>query len=77
MMIERFTVEETNLMCIFDTSSRDALIADMTAALPIFNEPEMAELAENVLDKLSGMSDAEFVALELYPEYWDHDEQED
>jgi len=75
-MFERFTVEETNLMCIFDTSSRYTLIAELTAAVPEFDEPELSEIAENVLAKLEKMSDAEFSALELYPEYEDYDEQE-
>jgi hypothetical protein len=70
-----FTVEEVNLMCIFDTSGRDALIASLTAAVPDFDEPELAEIAENVLVKLSRMSDEDFGALELYPEYDDYDKE--
>lgn len=76
-MYESFTVEENNLMCCFNIDSRDALISDLTAALPGFEEPEMAELAENVLEKLSRMSGAEFATYELYPEYGDYEEQED
>ena len=39
-----FTVEETNLMCCFDTSSRKRLIAEMKS-LPINElDDEMAEL---------------------------------
>ena len=68
-MIDRFTVEETNLMCIFDTSSRDALINGLNTYIPDFEEPELIEIAENVLRKLTTMSRAEFSALELYPEY--------
>jgi hypothetical protein len=76
-MFEQFTVEEINLMCIFDTSSRDALIAELTVAVPEFTEPELAEIAEGVLNRLSQMTDADFAALELYSEYGDYDEQED
>lgn len=70
-----FTVEEVNLMCIFDTSGRDALIASLAAAVPDFDEPELAEIAANVLGKLSRMSDGDFDALDLYPEYDDYDEE--
>ena len=70
-MPELFTVEEINLMCVFDTSGRDALIAELTAAIPGFDEPELAGIAENVLSKLAKMSGADFAALELYPEYED------
>jgi len=74
-MVELFTVEEVNLMCVFDTSGKDALIAELTAAMPDFDEPELIEIAENVIAKLGKMSDAEFSALELYPEYGDYDEE--
>ena len=45
-----FTVEETNLMCCFDTSSRKRLIAEMKS-LPI-NELD-DEMAELLLDRKS------------------------
>ena len=76
MMFEQFTVEETNLICIFDTGSRDALIAELSVAVPEFDDLEMEEIANNVLAKLSVMSDADFAALELYPEYGDYDDEE-
>ena len=71
-MYELFTIEEVNLMCIFDTSSRDALVAEITAAISDFDEPELVEIAENVVTKLAKISDADFAALELYPEYEDY-----
>jgi len=70
-----FTVEEINLMCIFDATNRDAIISELTAAIPDFDEPELVEIAENTLRKLSKMTGAEFAALELYPEYNDYDEE--
>jgi hypothetical protein len=75
MMFEQFTIEEVNLICIFDTSSKDALITELTAAVPEFDEPGLDEIAESVLAKLAKMSDADFAALELYPEYEDYDEE--
>jgi hypothetical protein len=68
-MDELFTVEEINLMCIFDTSSRERLIAELTAALADFEDVEMLEIAENTLRKLSEMSDTDYSPLDLYPEY--------
>ena len=84
-MNELFTVEEVNLMCIFDTSSRSRLISELTAAAGEFDsgdpqsDAEIREIAENALAKLNAMSDAEFAAFELCPEYSDNDyyEQED
>jgi hypothetical protein len=68
-MNELFTVEEINLMCIFDTSSREKLIAELTSAIGDFDDAEMLEIAENVLRKLSDMSDGEYFPLDLFPEY--------
>jgi len=75
-MFDNFTVEEVNMMCIFDTSDKNALIAELTAAMPEFIEPGLDEIAENVLVKLKKMTDEEFDAIELYPEYNDYEESE-
>ena len=73
-MIDRFTVEEINMMCIFDISGKDALITELTAAIPEFTDPELTEIAESVLTKLDKMTAAEFPALELCPVYDDYSE---
>lgn len=75
-MFETFTIEETNLICIFDTSSRTKLIAEINAAIEGFEEPELSAIAEGVINKLMLMSDDEFAALELYPAYEGDDEEE-
>ena len=63
-----FTVEETNLMCCFDTSSRSKLISEMKN-LPINDlDNEMAELLYKTVQKLEAMSDAEFDALYIVPD---------
>jgi hypothetical protein len=66
-----FTVEEENLICVFDTSGRTALIGDIRAAMPDFEEPEMREIADSAIAKLEAMSDAEFFALTFSPAYED------
>jgi hypothetical protein len=75
-MPELFTVEEVNLMCIFDMSSRGTLIVELIDATADFEDAEMLDIAVAVLDKLSKMSDEDFDALELNPIYEDCDEQE-
>jgi hypothetical protein len=65
-MIELFTVEEINLMCIFDTSSRDNLINEFTAALIHF-EDDITEIADSVIRKLKTISDSEYEIIEMYP----------
>lgn len=59
--MERFTVEETNLICIYISDNRAELIEEMSGALPFMDE-EMRSLAEHTLTKLSTMTDAEFAA---------------
>jgi len=75
--MQDFTVEETNLICVFNTSDRHRLIEDLNASLPdTEDDPEMTELTKNVLDKLGKMTDAEFAALDLIPAD-DQEEMED
>jgi hypothetical protein len=69
MMFGQFTIEEINLICIFNKDNKETLLAELTAAAPGFDEPEMSELAKNVLARISKISDTDFDALELYPEY--------
>ena len=68
---DTFTVEEENLICAFDTSSLDAAIKDISAAMPDFDEPELIEIAGNALRKLETMTDAEYSALIFSPAYYD------
>lgn len=64
----RFNVEEINLMCCFDTSSRSKLIAEMKS-LPLNDlDDEMTELLCNAVRKLEEMSDAEFEAVYIAPD---------
>ena len=63
-----FNVEETNLMCCFDTSSRRKLITEMKN-LPLNElDEEMEELVFKTVQKLEAMSDAEFDALYIAPD---------
>ena len=63
-----FTVEETNLMCCFDTSSRSKLISEMKN-LPLNDlDNGIAELLYKTVQKLEGMTDEEFDALYIMPD---------
>ena len=61
----KFTVEEINLMCVFNTKSRMELMEDIGGVLPHLKESEMEELTRNVLTKLQDMTDEEFTELVL------------
>lgn len=60
-----FTVEETNLMCIYNTGSRADLISELTEMQTHLqsDETELKELATSVIAKLQAMSDAGFIAV--------------
>ena len=63
-----FTVEEINLMCCFNTSSRKRLIDDMESVTLNNTDGEIAELMHKTVRKLEAMSDAEFDALYIAPD---------
>ena len=70
-----FTVEEENLLCIFNTDSRNALISEVTAAIVDFEEPELREIAQSALRKLDGMTDAEYADYVFSPAYFDEESE--
>ena len=57
-----FTVEETNLMCIYDTDSRTELIHDLEEMQTHLqgDELELMELTKTTLAKLHDISDDAF-----------------
>ena len=64
-MDTRFTVEESNLICIFAGESRSEVIKDIERALPYLEDTDMAELSGRVIGNLRNMTDKEFKQLEL------------
>lgn len=64
-----FTVEETNFMSYFDISSREALIRDMKT-MPLSDmDNEMAEMLYSLVQRLEKMTDEEFDALCIAPDF--------
>ncbi len=63
--MEKFTVEEINLMCVFDRSGRTELIEDIGRVLPHLEDKDMEELANRVIGKLQNMTDEEFAEVAL------------
>ena len=63
--MDKFTVEEINLMCVFEGQDRTGMIADIQNVIPHIQDSDMVELAGQVLGKLEAMSDAEFAEVAL------------
>ena len=69
--MDRFTIEEINLMCIYDTGTRDGLIAELTQMRGHLGaeETELLTLTDSALGKLRDISDEEYAALDLLPDF--------
>ena len=71
--MNRFTVEESNLMCIYNTGSRADLLSELAQMKNHIaaDETELLALTKTVTEKLSAMSDEEFESLsgELIPDF--------
>lgn len=74
--MENFTFDELNLMCIYNTGTRQGLIdalMEMRGYLEA-DETELRELTDSTLEKLRRMSDAEYESLDLVPDFDDETE---
>ena len=73
MIMSQFTVEETNLICIYHTGTRADLITELSEMQRHLeqDETELLELTESVVRKLSTMSDNEFdnIVIELVADF--------
>ena len=61
----KFTVEESNLISIFDDKSRKAVIQSILEVKKYLDDTEMLEVVSRVLEKLDSMSDEGFEAMEF------------
>ena len=60
--MNRFTVEETNLLSIYHEGSRTQLAENINAALPFMDE-NMKELAKRTLSKVDALTEEEYLSL--------------
>lgn len=63
--MDKFTVEEINLMCVFEGQDRTGMIAEIKNVIPHIQDSDMVELAGQVTGKLEAMSDEEFAQVAL------------
>ena len=74
--MDRFSIEELNLMCIYDTGTRSGLIAGLEkiALELVSDDAELSELIQSALKKLTAMSNQEYGELILVPDYKEEDD---
>ena len=67
----RFSPEEQMLMMLYSPGDRPGLIAELEAMKTQLNKRErrLRGLTESVLTKLAQISDADFLQLDLYPDF--------
>ena len=61
----KLNVEEMNLLCIFETSTRTAALQDVLSRRLSFENEELKELCEQSVRKLEQMTDEEFSKLDF------------
>ena len=64
-MMNKFTVEEINFMCVFEAQNRMEMMKEIRRAMLHIKDSDMEELAGQVLRKLDGMTDKEFLKISL------------
>lgn len=69
--MNNFTFEEMNLMCIYNTGSRERLMRELREMRGYIgaDQPELLNMTDSALQKLEKISDVEFAELELYPDF--------
>ena len=63
--MNKFTVEESNFMCVFETQNRRKMMEEIRRVMPHIKDSDMEELSMQVLRKLEGMTDKEFAEISL------------
>ena len=63
--MNRFTVEETNLLSIYADSSKQALLENINAALT-YMDADMRELAGRTMQKVDALTEEEYAQLAVY-----------
>ena len=64
-MMSKFTVEEINFMCVFETQDRMQMLENIRQVMLHIKDSDMEDIAGQVLEKLEGMNDKKFAELVL------------
>lgn len=69
--MKNFTNDEMNLMCIYNTGSREGLMRELREMRVCIDadQPELLAMTDSALQKLDKISDEEFTKLELFPDF--------
>lgn len=62
-----YNVEEMNLLCVFDHTSKEAMLAEMKQSLEVVDDPEMIALLRQTMAHVEKMSKKDFMELIFEP----------
>lgn len=69
--MNKFTVEEINFMCVFETQNRMKMMEEIRRVMPHIKDSDMEELAEQVLGKVQSMTDEKFAEIWKRQNEWE------
>ncbi len=61
----RFSVDETKIIKMYDTSDRVKLIIELQQALPHIEDTELQDTVSVLISKLVGMTDTEYNSIDF------------
>ena len=61
--MDYFTIEEINLMCIYNTQTRDGLLKEIVQMREEIYDVELLEIIDSVIKKLNTMTDDEYILI--------------
>lgn len=69
--MDTFTNDELNLMCIYNTGTRQGLMEELSSMKKYLeaDETELLALTDSTLSKLEQLTDEAFAQLELVPDF--------
>lgn len=69
--MNNFTNDEMNLMCIYNTGTREGLMRELREMRGCIDadQSELLAMTDSTLQKLDKISDEEFTKLELFPDF--------
>lgn len=67
--MRKFTVEETNLIAIYNPGNRPGLLENLQNARMVIDEPEMLHILNKCIQKISAVTDEMFSEMKFEPAF--------
>jgi len=64
-----FTQDEINLMCIFNTESKQCLLSDISKSIPHVEDAKLLKIMQSCKEKLNILSDEDFAQIISNPDF--------